>query len=58
MNEIVKGTIRYSDAVEIVKRLAEALGEGKKDIPVKISEMGNLWINDHVAATIYIEEPA
>lgn len=54
----MNGTMRYSDAVSLIQRLAEALGEGKKDIPVVLDLIGNLWVNDHVAATIHWEETA
>jgi hypothetical protein len=46
----MKGTLRRSDAADLIGRIAEALlVDGP--IPVRLQENGNLWIGERLAAT-------
>jgi RNase adaptor protein for sRNA GlmZ degradation len=51
----MNGTITANEAASLIQRLAEALAEGRKHIPIVIEETGgshNVWVGDRLAATI------
>lgn len=53
----MEGTLRRSDAVDIIGRIAEALLTNDP-ITVRLQENGNLWIGRRLAATIQWEGEA
>lgn len=53
----MEGTLRRSDAVSLIGRIAEALLVNDP-ITVRLQENGNLWIGERLAATFQWEGEA